>query len=107
MDIDLRVDHSSDPVRELRTLFDMQSARQEVIDANAAARKGEFDRARALLIAAVARASASPRRMDSAAQVAESIEEPTLALQHVNVAFTQNPAWADADWRREFCSTWG
>jgi len=39
MDIDLRVDHSSDPVRELRTLFDMQSARQEVIDANAAARR--------------------------------------------------------------------
>jgi uncharacterized Ntn-hydrolase superfamily protein len=97
MDIDLRVDHSSDPVRELRTLFDMQRARQEVIDANAAARKGEFDRARALLIAAVARASGWPRVWIRAARVAESIEEPTLALQYIHVAFTQNPAWVDAE----------
>jgi lipopolysaccharide biosynthesis regulator YciM len=97
MDIDLRVDHSNDPVRELRALFDMQRARQEVIDANAAARKGEFDRARALLIAAVARASGWPRVWIRAARVAESIEEPTLALQYVNVAFTQNPAWVDAE----------
>jgi uncharacterized Ntn-hydrolase superfamily protein len=97
MDIDLRVDHSSDPVRELRTLFDMQSARQEVIDANAAARKGEFDRARTLLMAAVARASGWPRVWIRAARVAESIEEPTLALQYIHVAFTQNPAWADAE----------
>jgi len=97
MDIDLRVDHSSDPVRELRTLFDMQSARQEVIDANTAARKGEFDRARTLLIAAVARASGWPRVWIRAARVAESIEEPTLALQYIHVAFTQNPAWADAE----------
>jgi uncharacterized Ntn-hydrolase superfamily protein len=97
MDIDLRVDHSSDPVRELRTLFDMQSARQEVIDANTAARKGEFARARTLLIAAVAQASGWPRVWIRAARVAESIEEPTLALQYIYVAFTQNPAWADAE----------
>jgi uncharacterized Ntn-hydrolase superfamily protein len=97
MDVDLRVDHSSDPVKELRTLFDMHSARQAVIDANAAARKGEFDKARALLIAAVARASGWPRVWIRAARVAESIEEPTLALQYINVAFTQNPAWVDAE----------
>jgi len=97
MDIDLRVDHSSDPVRELRALFDMHSAWQEVIDANAAARKGEFDRARALLIAAVARAPGWPRLWIRAARVAESIEEPTLALQYIHVAFTQNPAWVDAE----------
>jgi uncharacterized Ntn-hydrolase superfamily protein len=97
MDIDLRVDHSSDPVRELRTLFDMQSARQEVIDANTAARKGEFARARTLLIAAVAQASGWPRVWIRAARVAESIEEPTLALQYIQLAFTQNPAWADAE----------
>jgi hypothetical protein len=97
MDTDLRVDHSSDPVRELRTLFDMQSARQEVIDADAAARKGEFDRARTRVIAAVARASGWPRAWIRAARVAESIEEPTLALQYIYVAFTQNPAWVDAE----------
>jgi tetratricopeptide (TPR) repeat protein len=68
-----------------------------VIDANAAARKGEFDRARSLLIAAVARASEWPRVWIRAARVAESIEEPTLALQYINVAFTQNPAWVDAE----------
>jgi tetratricopeptide (TPR) repeat protein len=97
MDIDLRVDHSNDPVKELRTLFEMHSARQQVIDANVAAHKGEFERAKELLIAAVARASWWPRVWIRAAQVAENMEEPTLALQNIQVAFTQNPAWADAE----------
>jgi uncharacterized Ntn-hydrolase superfamily protein len=97
MDMDLRVDHSSDPVKELRTLFEMQSARQQVIDASVAAHQGEFERAKALLIAAVSRASGWPRVWIRAARVAENIEEPTLALQYINVAFTQNPAWADAE----------
>ncbi len=44
MDIDLRVDDSNDPVGGLRKLFDMQSARQEVIQAGFAARAGRFGR---------------------------------------------------------------
>jgi uncharacterized Ntn-hydrolase superfamily protein len=64
IDIDLRVDDSSDPVGALRKLFDMQFARQEVI---------------------------------RAARVAESVEEPTLALQYITVAFSENSAWAQAE----------
>jgi len=97
MDIDLRVDDSNDPVGGLRKLFAMQSARQEVIEANAVARKGEFERARTLLIAAVARAAGWPRVWIRAARVAENIEEPTLALQYINLAFSQNPAWAEGE----------
>jgi uncharacterized Ntn-hydrolase superfamily protein len=97
IDIDLRVDHSKDPVKELRTLFDMHSARQQVIDANVAARKGEFERAKALLMGAVARASGWGRVWIRAARVAENIEEPALALQYINAAFTQNPAWVEAE----------
>jgi tetratricopeptide (TPR) repeat protein len=96
MDIDLRVDDSSDPVGELARLFDMQSGRQLVIDANAAARRGEFERAKALLIAGVARAPGWARVWIRAARVAEEIEEPSLALQYINVAFSQNSAWVDA-----------
>jgi len=97
IDIDLRVDDSSDPVGELRKLFDMQFARQQVIQGNQFARKGQLEEARSLLIAAVARASTWPRIWIRAARVAETIEEPTLALQYITVAFSQNPAWAQAE----------
>jgi uncharacterized Ntn-hydrolase superfamily protein len=97
IDIDLRVDHSSDPVGELRKLFDMQSARQQVIEASLVARKGRLEQARSLLIEAVAHAPTWPRVWIRAARVAERIEEPTLALQYITAAFTQNPAWAQAE----------
>ncbi|MGC1417514.1 MAG: DUF1028 domain-containing protein [Candidatus Acidiferrum sp.] len=97
LDIDLRVDDSTDPVRELRKLFDMQSGRQLVIDANVAARRGDFDRARALLVVGVARASRWGRVWMRAARVAEDIEEPALALQYINLAFSQNSAWVDVE----------
>jgi uncharacterized Ntn-hydrolase superfamily protein len=97
MDVDLRVDDSTDPVRELRRLFDMQSGRQLVIDANAAARRGELERAKALLIAGVARARGWSRAWIRAARVAEEIEEPTLALQYIDAAFSQNAAWAESE----------
>jgi uncharacterized Ntn-hydrolase superfamily protein len=97
IDIDLRVDDSNDPVSELRRLFDMQLARQQVIHANQMARKGQLEQAKSLLIAAVARASKWPRIWIRAARVAESIEEPILALQYITVAFSQNPAWAQVE----------
>jgi uncharacterized Ntn-hydrolase superfamily protein len=98
MDIDLRVDDSSDPVSELRRLFDMQSGRQLVIDADAAARRGEFERAKGLLIVGVARGSGWARIYIRAARVAEEMEEPALALQYIDAAFSQkNAAWANAE----------
>jgi uncharacterized Ntn-hydrolase superfamily protein len=97
IDIDLRVDHSSDPVGELRKLFDMQSARQQVIQASLVARKGQLEQARSLLIEAVSRAPTWPRVWIRAARVAERIEEPSLALQYITAAFAQNPAWAQAE----------
>ncbi len=97
MDIDLRVDDSSDPVRELKKLFDMQSGRQLVIDGNAAARRGEFERAKRLLVAGVARGSGWARIYIRGARVAEEIEEPKLALKYIDLAFSQNAAWAEAE----------
>jgi len=97
MDIDLRVDDAEDPVGELRRLFDMQSARQEVIDASVIARKGDFAGAKVLLIAAVARSHNWSRVSIRAARVAENIEEPTLAVRYITAAFTQNPAWVEAE----------
>lgn len=97
IDVDLRVDHSADPVADLRMLFNMESARQQVGQARRAARDGHLDQAKALLIRAVARASMWPRVWLQAARVAADIEEPELALQYLNVAFSQNPAWAEAE----------
>jgi uncharacterized Ntn-hydrolase superfamily protein len=97
MDIDLRVDDSNDPVGGLRKLFDMQSARQEVIQASLAARAGHLDQAKALLIASVARGHEWTRVWIRAARVAENIEETALALKYITEAFTQNPAWAEAE----------
>lgn len=93
MDVDLRVDHSNDPVAELRRLYEIQAARQQVAAARIAARKGQFEQARSLLIAGVARAPGWPRAWIQAARVAISIEEPGLALQYLSVAFAENPAW--------------
>jgi uncharacterized Ntn-hydrolase superfamily protein len=97
IDIDLRVDHSADPVGDLRTLFNMQSARQQIAEARRAARGGDLAGSRALTVQAVARASMWPRVWLQAAQVAIDIEEPELALQYLSVAFSQNPAWAVAE----------
>jgi uncharacterized Ntn-hydrolase superfamily protein len=97
MDIDLRVDDSNDPVGGLRKLFDMQSARQQVIQAGLEARAGRLDEAKALLLGAVARGHDWTRVWIRAARVAENIEEPGMALKYINAAFTQNPAWVDAE----------
>lgn len=97
IDIDLRVDYSNDPVGELKTLLDMQLARQKVIQANILARKGQVEPARSLLIAAVGRASNWPRVWIRAARVAETIEEPLLAVQYLTVAFSQNPLWVQTE----------
>jgi uncharacterized Ntn-hydrolase superfamily protein len=97
MDVDLRVDHASDPVAELQKLYNMHSARQQVIQAGIAAHKGEFEQARSLMIAAVALAPAWPRVWIRAAKVAENIEEPQLALQYITMAFSQNPAWVQQE----------
>jgi uncharacterized Ntn-hydrolase superfamily protein len=97
LDIDLRVDHASDPIVELQQLYNMQSARQRVIEAEVAARKGQFGQARSLLIGAVARAPQWARLWIRAAKIAEGIEEPELALQYINVAFSENRAWAQQE----------
>lgn len=97
IDLDLRVDHASDPVGELQHLFDMQLARQEVVQANILARHGNFAEAKWTLVEAVARGTASQRVWLRAARVAVNIEEPTLAVQYLAVAFRQNPNWIPAE----------
>jgi thioredoxin-like negative regulator of GroEL len=97
IDIDLRVDHAADPVGELRQLFDMQMARQEVVQAKILAGQGNFAEAKSTLVAAVARGATWQRVWLDAAHVALSMEEPTLALQYLAVAFDQNPNWIPAE----------
>jgi uncharacterized Ntn-hydrolase superfamily protein len=96
LDIDLRVDHSDNPVAELQKLYDIQSARQQVIAAEIAARRGQRENARTLMIAAVARAQ-WPRVLIRAAKLAEQLEERPLALQYIEMAFSRNPAWAQQE----------
>src|SRR5579871_338399 len=95
LDVDLRVDHSSNPVGELWKLFNMQSGRQQLIQAAILVRKGQFEGGRSLMVEAVARASEWPRVLIRAAKLAEQMEEPNLALQYITTAFSKNPAWAE------------
>jgi tetratricopeptide (TPR) repeat protein len=90
-DVDLRVDHSSDPVGALQLLYDLLTARQDVIDARISVRRGETAGVRARLIAAVGRASKWPRICVEAAKVALSIEDRSLALQYLALAFARSP----------------
>ena len=93
MDIDLRVDDSVDPVSDLHRLYDLQSARQQVISAEIAARRNQPAQSRALMIAAVARAHEWPRVLLRAAKLAEQLEERDLALQYLRVVFSKSRAW--------------
>jgi uncharacterized Ntn-hydrolase superfamily protein len=93
IDIDLRVDHASDPIAALTSLYGQYAARQDIVAARQAARRGEFERAANLLIGAVAKAPAWPRAWLQAARVAIEIERPQLALQYLAAAFAQNDAW--------------
>ncbi len=93
MDIDLRVDHASDPVAELQRLYSMQCAHQQVVEAGIAARKGQFEQSRSLMMGAVAKSSGWARVWIRAAKVAEQIEQRQLALQYITMAFSQNPSW--------------
>lgn len=97
LDIDLRIDSSTDPVHHLQSLFRMHNSRQQVIQARSAVRKGDFSSARNLLIDAVAQAPSWPRLWLQAARVAVEIEEPALALQYLTMAFKQNSAWAGTE----------
>jgi uncharacterized Ntn-hydrolase superfamily protein len=93
VDIDLRVDHSADPVGDLRTLYDMQVARRQMGQARRAAASGSLEQAKTLMIGAVARASSWQRIWLMGADIAIDIEEPELALQYLNIVFVENPAW--------------
>jgi hypothetical protein len=75
---------------------DLQLARQQIGQARRAAKEGHLDEAKTLLMGAVAGASTWSRIWLQAAQVAQNIEEPGLAVQYLNVAFSQNAAWIDA-----------
>jgi uncharacterized Ntn-hydrolase superfamily protein len=91
LDIDLRVDHADDPVGQLRFLYGLQTARQQLIEARNAGRRGNKDEAKALLVSAAARANTWPRACILAAEVAVEIEQPALATQYLILAFARSP----------------
>lgn len=91
-DIDLRVDDAPDPVGELRRIYGLQSARQQVIQARIDGNQGRADEARSLLIAAVANSATWPRGCCNAAEVAAGIDEPELSLQYLELAYVRSPA---------------
>jgi uncharacterized Ntn-hydrolase superfamily protein len=61
LDIDLRVDHSADPVADLRVLLNIQLARQLIVQARIAAGRGQSGCERALLVSGTAKAPMWPR----------------------------------------------
>jgi len=93
VDIDLRVDHSSDPVGELRHLLTLELARRQTVTAQHEAEAGHFAQARALLIDAAAKAPDWPRLQLRAADLAMRIDAPELAMPWLAAAFERQPGW--------------
>lgn len=93
VDIDLRVDYSSDPVGELRHLLALEMARRQTVSAQHEADAGHFVQARALLVDAVAKASDWPRLQLRAAEIAMHIDAPELAMPWLTAAFERQPGW--------------
>lgn len=94
VDIDLRVDHATDPVGELRHLLNLEMARRQTFAAQRLADAGKFAEAREQLDAALAKASDWPRLWLSAARIAIQMDEPDLAMHDLENALGSQPAWA-------------
>ncbi|MFC5740863.1 DUF1028 domain-containing protein [Dyella tabacisoli] len=94
VDIDLRVDHATDPVGELRHLLNLEMARRQTVTAQRLVDAGQFDQAREQLDAALAKAPDWPRLWLRAARIAMQMDEPGLAMRDLDTALVRQPAWA-------------
>lgn len=93
-DIDLRVDGSDAPIRDLQGLFDQHQAHQEMLRAERHARKGDRDAARLSLSRALHLGHRWDRIWRRATRLSISLGDPHAAVEHFSVFAAMNPAWA-------------
>ncbi len=98
-DVDLRVDASPEPVRELRALLDRRQAHQGMILAERLSARGDRVGAEREVMAALARSHDWDRIWRRAARLAMQQGERALAIERLAVFQRLNPVWAREELR--------
>lgn len=93
-DIDLRVDGSPDPIKDLHRLMDQYYAHQAIIKAERLAGRGRIAEAKLSLAEALHRSWNWDRIWRRAARLAMQLGDEEAALDYLGVFATANPAWA-------------
>lgn len=93
-DIDLRVDGSPDPIKDLHRLVDQYYAHQAIIKAERLASRGKIAEARLSLAEALHRSWNWDRIWRRAARLAMKLDDEEAALDYLGVFVTANPIWA-------------
>ena len=93
-DVDLRVDASDSPVKDLSNLLDFHYARQAIIRAERHARQGDQGEVWNALAEALQLGAGWDRVWRRAARLAMELDEPERALDYLAVFMSINPVWA-------------
>ncbi|KRG44194.1 hypothetical protein ARC20_08630 [Stenotrophomonas panacihumi] len=98
-DVDLRVDASHDPVRDLRALLDRRLAHQGMLRAERLLARGDRAAADHEVAAALAQSHDWDRLWRRAARLAMQQGERAVAIERLSVFQRLNPAWAREELR--------
>jgi len=98
-DVDLRVDASVEPLRDLRQLVERHYALQAIIRAERLAKKGASADARASLSEALRRSYGWDRIWRRAARLAMEMGDGDRAMDYLGVFLSINPVWANTELR--------
>lgn len=98
-DVDLRVDASPDPVRDLRALLDRRQAHQGMIRAERLLARGDSDAAEREVAAALAHSHGWDRIWRRAARLAMQQGQRAVAMERLSMFQQLNPAWAREELR--------
>jgi len=98
-DIDLRVDASAEPLRDLRQLLERRYALDAIIRAERQAKKGASTDARASLSEALRRSYGWDRIWRRGARLAMTLGDADRAMDCLGVFVSINPAWAETELR--------
>lgn len=93
-DVDLRVDASAEPIRDLHRLMDQHYAHQAIIKAERRANQGKVVEAKESLAEALHRSWYWDRIWRRAARLAMKMGDEEEALGYLGVFVATNPAWA-------------
>lgn len=92
-DIDMRVDASKEPVKDLKRLLDMHYARQLIIAAERTARQKKFEQSLIFNQQALEKGATWDRIWRRAARLAIKLNDTERAIEYLRIFQSLNPVW--------------